>query len=264
MLLKGKIAIITGSAGGIGHGIATRLADQGAHVVLTSRSVERGRIVAQEIEETGGAASCRRFVLEDVTSGEELIDSVVAEHGRLDILINNAVSHPTLPPMPLEAMTHAQLQEGISTNLTNVLTLTSRAFPHLEKVRGCVLNIGSVAVNRNMLGIPLYTILKGALTQMTKVLAAEWAAAGVRVNQINPGAVQSEALRNIGIPDEYVAPLLAHYQQYHPLGRLGTPDDIGSLAGFMVSDDAAWMTGAVVDMDGGYSVQGVPVPQAET
>lgn len=264
MLLKGKIAIITGGAGGIGHGIARRLAAQGAHVVLTSRSEERGKKVAQEIEATGGSASCRRFVLEEAASGEELIDSVLADYGRIDILVNNAVSHPTLPSMPLEAMTYAQLQAGILTNLTNVLALTTRAFPHLEKGGGCVLNIGSVAVNRNMLGIPLYTILKGALTQMTRVLAAEWAAAGVRVNQINPGAVQSEAFRNIGIPDEYVATLLAHYREYHPLGRLGTPEDIGALASFIVSDDAAWMTGAVVDMDGGYSVQGVPVPRVAT
>lgn len=177
--------------------------------------------------------------------------------GRLDILVNNALSHPTLPPLPLQEMNKTMIESGITTNLTNTMALTGSAHRFLQQSQGVVLNIGSAVVNRYMLGIPLYSVVKGGLTQMTKTLAAEWARDGIRVNQINPGVVKTEAYRNIGIPAELLPMLIEHYSQCHPLGRVGEPQDVAALATFIVSDDASWMSGSILDIDGAYSCQGV-------
>lgn len=257
MALEGKVAIITGSTGGIGRSIAEHLSSLGAHVVVTSRDLEKAAGVAAELTDSGRRATPGCFLLEEQSTGKELIETVLAVHQRIDILVNNAISHPSLPPLPLQDLEYEQLEGGISANLTNVIALTARAYPHLKRSKGSVLNIGSAVVNRNMAGIPLYTIVKGALTQLTKTLASEWAKDGIRVNQINPGFVKTDAFKNIGIPEEQVPAFIEYYRQFHPLGRVGEPQDIGTLATFMVSDDASWLTGAIVDMDGGYSAQGI-------
>ncbi len=260
MSLNGKVAIITASAGGIGRGIAERLAALGAQVVITRRSAERAEKVAAEIEKSYGAASYHPYELENRDSGKELLESVYNQHKRIDFLVNNAISHPTLPPIPLEVLEYDLMQTGITANLTNVLFLTALVHPYLKETSGSVLNIGSAVVNRTMLGVPLYSILKGAMTQMTKTLAAEWAKDSIRVNQINPGLVKSEAYKNIGIPSEVFSAMANYYSQHHPLGRIGSPHEIGALASQMLSDDLAWMTGSIVEMDGGYSIQGIPLP----
>ena len=257
MTLNGKVAIVTGSAGGIGRGIAEKLASLGVQVVITSRAIERAEKVAAEITDKYGSATFGCFELENKDSGTELLDTVYKQFNRIDILVNNAVSHPTLPPLPLEGLDYNLLQAGITANLSNVIHLTAQAHTYLKETKGSVLNIGSAVVNRNMLGIPLYSILKGALSQMTKSLAAEWAKDCIRVNQINPGMVKSEAYKNIGIPPEIYSDMVKKYAEFHPLGRVGEPKEIGALAGQFLSEEVSWMTGAIVDMDGGYSIQGV-------
>ena len=260
MSLKGKVAIVTGSAGGIGRGIAEALAARGAMVVITSRSLERAENVASEIAERFGDANSCCYQLESQESAKKLLEMVVNQHQRIDFLVNNAVSHPTLPPIPLEGIDYDLLQAGITANLSNILYLSSLAHAYLKETKGSLLNIGSAVTNRNMLGVPLYAIVKGAMSQMTKSLAGEWVKDGIRVNQINPGLVESEAPKNIGIPPEIYSVMAQHYLRFHPLGKIGTPQDIGALAGHLLSNDLSWMTGAIIDMDGGYSVQGIPLP----
>lgn len=259
-VLKDKVAIVTGSCGGIGKSIAMSLSSMGAHIIITSRDKDRAEKMASELEKNGHRATPCRFKLEESQSGVNLLDTAIKAGGRLDILVNNAVSHPTLPPLPLQNMSYEQLEVGITTNLTNILALNAIAHPYLKKTNGCVLNVGSAVVNRNMKSIPLYIIVKGALTQMTKTLAAEWANDNIRVNQINPGVVQTESFKNIGVKKKGISCRIKHYEKYHPLGRIGTPQEIGALAAFMVSPEASWMTGSVIDLDGGFSIQAIPAP----
>jgi len=262
MGIDGKVAVVTGSSAGIGKATVLRLAQRGIKVVVTSRDVERAAAVVDQIEATGGRALAAKFDLLCEEDGDALVQTTLAAFGRLDYLVNNAFSYETLPPIPIQELSADQMVQGITTNVTRTLVLTGRCHSALKETRGRVLTIGSVVVNRAMLGIPLYSIAKGALTEMTKVLAAEWAQDGITVNQINPGVVWSDAHKSIGIPEEQVPLVYDYYSQFHPLGRVGKPDDVAELATSILLADSDWMTGAVVDLDGGYSRQGIPLPGA--
>ena len=257
--LQDKVAVVTGSTAGIGGAIAGRLASYGAHVIITGRSMETAEAAAAGIRAQGGRATPCRFDLEDPSTIESLLSTVTTIDNRLDILVNNALSRTVLPQVPIQDLEPLQLQVGVNTNFSNVLALTLKSYNLLKQTKGCVLNIGSVVVNRNIVGYAIYTIIKGALTQSTRALAAEWASEGIRVNQINPGFVMTDTLQK-QLPPEHLAGFKEQFSRMHPLGRIGEVQDVSSLAAYMVSDDASWMTGSVVDIDGGYSVQGLPAP----
>jgi dehydrogenase/reductase SDR family protein 4 len=260
--LDGKVAIVTGSSSGIGKGIAIALAKNGAYVVVTSRTYKRAVKVAEGIMKQGGRAMPYSFDLEDHRSGELLLDAVSKHLNRVDILVNNAISRDSIAPARFSELQYDHLASGISANLTNTMHLTSQAYPHLKSTKGIVVNIGSVIVNRHMTGLLLYSVIKGAISQLTKGLASEWANDGIRVNQINPGFVETDSMLE-RYPENVLKDCKTQLQDHHPLGRIGKNSDIAELAAYMVSDEARWMTGAVVDMDGGYSVQGIPFPQLD-
>lgn len=256
--LKDKTAIITGSSAGIGKAIAVLFSRLGAQVVVTSRSLDRAEEVCEELRLHGGRATACVFDIDDPATISPVLEAATASGG-MDILINNALSRPAIAPLPLQDMEYSQLQAGVNANLTNVLALTMAAYPLLKKARGTVLNIGSAVVNRHTIGIPLYTILKGAVGQATKVLAAEWAGDGIRVNQINPGFVHTDTF-SARQTAENIRMFTEQFSKLHPLGRVGEMEDVAALAAFLVSDQAAWITGAMVDVDGGFSIQGALFP----
>lgn len=257
--VRNKVAVVTGSSSGIGKGIALALAKRGARVVITSRTLATAARVAAEVETQGGLAFPCVYDLEQPESGQELLASVQREWKRIDIVVNNALQRTELGPRPFQEITYGQLQAAITVNLTNTMALAARAYPYLRESGGVLLNIGSVIVNRHMDGLALYAIIKGAISQATQVLAAEWARDGIRVNQINPGFVVTDSLAE-RVPAPVVEALRAQFLPHHPLGRLGTVDDLGELAAFLVSRQAGWMTGTIVDLDGGYSRQGISFP----
>lgn len=258
--LKDKTAVVTGSSGGIGKAIAVLFARLGAHVVVTSRAIGRAEEVCEEIRQDGGRATACIFDIDDPATISPLLEAATASSG-VDILVNNALSRPTIAPLFLHDMEYSQLQAGVTANLTNVLALTMAAYPYLKRARGSVLNIGSAVVNRHTVGIPLYTILKGAVGQATRVLAAEWAGDGIRVNQINPGFVRTDTF-SARQTAENIRMITEQFTKLHPLGRVGEAEDVAALAAFLVSDQAAWITGAMVDVDGGFSIQGALFPAA--
>lgn len=253
--MENKVAIVTGGTAGIGGEIATTLAKSGVTVVVTSRTLERAQDKVAEIMKHGGNGLAVPCNLESSAEMRSLVGTVIDTYGQLDILVNNAVSHQTLPPLSIQDLAFEELAAGINTNLTNVLGLTCEAYPYLKTHRGSVLNIGSAVINQHLRGIPLYTIVKGSLSQMTKVLAYEWAP-DVRVNQINPGFTRTAAHKEIGIPDDQVDTFLEAFRKFHPLERVGKPQDISLAAEYLVSDKAAWITGIEMNIDGGYSVNG--------
>lgn len=257
-----KVAIITGSTKGIGRAIAECLAASGFQVVITSRTLAQAQDVASAMQQQGLHAVGVAFNIESQTSGVRLIEQTMDQFGRLDVLVNNALSTSAL--VPLDSAKAEAIEKGVTSNLTHTLLLTRLAYPHLKLTRGHVINIASAVVNRHVLGIPLYTILKGALNQMTTVLASEWAQDQIRVNGINPGFIRTEAFFEMGMSRDQVDKSYDHYQAYHPMGSVGKPLDIGHLVAFLCSDGAGFISGVNIGADAAFSVQGVPmfIPEA--
>ncbi len=260
MSFKGKVAIVTGSTGGIGREIAEGLASKGAHVVFTSRDNETAEKVVQEAKARGASAMACHFDQEDPSTWGAMLDAVHENYRRLDILVNNAFYRLPFPRDRLLETSYPRLQKYITANLTNVLALTLQSFPYLKKNKGSVLNIGSAGVKRRLLviGSSLYVIVKGALNELTRTLAANWAKDGVRVNQINPGFVITDTFKR-SFSKEQIDIIVKEFERAHPIGRLGRPRDISELAAFILSGKASWMTGSILNIDGGASVQGMPI-----
>ncbi len=257
MTFGNKVALVTGSTKGIGQAIAVGLARSGAKVVITSRKLEGAERLADSLRSQGLNAVGAQFDLAATKNPAELVDFTTNHFGRLDILVNNAITQDAA--LPMGAVSDCQINSIFQANITNTLLLCKSAYPYLKANEGNIINISSVVTNRYMLGLPLYAIIKGAITQMTKVLAAEWGKDKVRVNAINPGCVRTSVYENLGLSGEVAETNFKYVEQFHPLGRIGESEEIANMANFLASDKAQFVTGGIFDVDGGYTIQGIDI-----
>ena len=245
-VMKGRVAIVTGAAKGIGAGIAAAMGAAGAAVVVNyARDREGAERVASAIIAKGGRAIA---VQADVSLGpdvERLFAASREAFGDLDILVNNA---SVFSFAPLAQTTDAQLRDMIDANLIGAINTCREALKHFGPKGGAIVNIGSMSSEIYSAGAVAYTATKAAITGVTGVLAVELAPRGIRVNQINPGAVDTEGARAIGAMSEASR---AAFAARTPLGRVGTPADIASVAVFLASDAARWITGECLAVSGG-------------
>jgi 3-oxoacyl-[acyl-carrier protein] reductase len=236
--LEGRTALVTGGSRGIGRAIVAELARAGAHVVIGYRS---GADEAAELaEETGG-----RAVQADVSSAEDAA-RLVEEAGEIDILVNNAgVTRDGL----LARMSDDDWREVIDTNLSSVFyTCRAVARPMMRKRAGAIVNLSSIVGLHGNLGQTNYGASKAGIIGFTKSLARELGSRGVRANVVAPGYVTTRLTEVI--PDELKAVMLTNT----PLGRLGSPEDVAAAVRFLCSDEASFITGEVLLVDGGLGM----------
>jgi NAD(P)-dependent dehydrogenase (short-subunit alcohol dehydrogenase family) len=246
---KGRAALVTGATRGIGFGIAEELVNRGANVCITARKPDELEEAIRNLDPDGtGRAFAARGSADDDEHQHAAVAETVQRFGRLDILVNNAAVNPQYGPL-MEADLGA-VRKVFEVNVVAVLAWTQRAWEaSMREHGGAVLNVASVGGLRAGSPIGAYNASKAALIHLTRQLAVEMAP-GVRVNAIAPAVVKTKFARALyeGREEE----VAAHY----PLKRLGRPEDTAKLAAFLLSDDASWITGETVTIDGGITVGG--------
>jgi NAD(P)-dependent dehydrogenase (short-subunit alcohol dehydrogenase family) len=247
--LEGRAALVTGATSGIGRATALRFAEEGARVAVVGRNVEELERVALQVSARGGGDLLA--IRADVTSEEDArraVEKTVEAFGALDVLVNAA---GILANGTVETTTLGAWDEMMNVNLRSVFHLTQLALPHLERRPGNVVNVSSVTGLRAFPGVLAYCVSKAGVDQLTRCAALELAAKGVRVNAVNPGVVVTEVHRRSGMSEDAYAAFLEHSTETHPLGRVGTAEEVAELILFLASDRAAWITGATYSIDGG-------------
>jgi NAD(P)-dependent dehydrogenase (short-subunit alcohol dehydrogenase family) len=243
-LLEGRIAIVSGSTGGIGASIAKQLARLGASVVLTGRSVESGRDVTKEISEVGGDV---KFIQADVRSPEQinsLIEDTLREFGGLDILVNNAAVETETKPEELDLETWHDM---LDTDFRAYWLTAKYAYPLLAKSdHAAVVNIGSNHSHATHPAKFPYNAIKAGIDGMTRSMATAWGVEGIRVNSVNPGWTMVDR-----ITEDMTQERMRELERIHPIGRLGAPCDVANAVVFLASDLAGFVTGECLVVDGG-------------
>jgi 3-oxoacyl-[acyl-carrier protein] reductase len=240
--LSGKVALVTGASRGIGRAIATRLAEQGATVVCAARG-DHAKATADAIAAAGGSASMLALDVTDDAAVAKAPGEVVERHGRLDVVVSNAgITRDQL----LMRMKREDWDAVIATNLTAAFTLAQAAIrPMLKQKSGRIIAISSVVGEIGNAGQTNYAASKAGLIGFAKALAREVASRGITVNVIAPGMVDTDMTRAIAEKAQ------VDWAAQIPLGRLGTGDDIASAACYLASDEAAYITGHVLAVNGG-------------
>jgi len=244
--LKGKVAVVTGASKGIGAGIAKAMAEAGAAVVVNyASSVEAAKHVVDQIVRQGGRAIAVQGSVSIAADVKRLFAETTSAFGSVDVLVNNAGIGEFAP---VEAVTEEQYRRLFDTNVLGTILTIQEAVKHFGSNGGSIINISSVASVSPTPGSGVYAATKAAVNTVTTVLAMELGNRRIRVNAIAPGPVETDATRAAGLIG---SELEKHLVAQTPLGRLGQPEDIGRVAVFLASDDAAWVTGSWIRASGG-------------
>ena len=240
--LSGKVAIVTGASRGIGRGVATMLASRGAHVVATARG-ENAAETAAQIQGAGHHAEAAALEVTDAASIDALITGVLQRHSRIDILVNNAgVTRDQL----MLRMKRDDWDQVIGTNLTASFALSQAAIrPMLKQRSGRIINISSVVGQTGNAGQANYAASKAGLIGFSKALARELASRNITVNVVAPGLIETDMTKAI------TEKAHGDWTSQIPLGRLGTTADVAAAVCFLASDEASYITGQVLAVNGG-------------
>jgi 3-oxoacyl-[acyl-carrier protein] reductase len=245
--LDGKVALVTGASKGIGAGIAKALAAEGAAVVVNySSSKAEGEAVAKEITGQGGKAVAVQANMAKTGDIERLFAESKKAFGRLDILVNNAGLYEF---GPLENLTEENFHKQFNVNVLGLLLASQAAAKQFDGNGGSVINISSVVSTLGLPGSSIYSGTKGAVDAITRSLAVELGSRQIRVNAIRPGMVETEGTHSAGILE---SDMRKQVQAQTPVGRIGKPQDIASMAVFLASSDSSWITGETFLVSGGY------------
>lgn len=254
--LAGRVALITGASQGIGAAIAARFAAEGAHVALCARRAEPLEATAAAIRANGGSASYSAFDVADHAALADFVASTAAQHGRLDVLVNNA---PSVTYSAIVDMTPESFRKDFEVNVNSAFVSTREAFKvMLPAQRGSIINVSSINGLLGLANMAAYGTAKAALIHFTKCAAMEGARANVRVNAIAPGVINTPATA-AGFAGPY-ADWGKKIAAQVPMGRFGEAHEIAGVALFLASDDSAYVTATCISADGGKAAELVVPP----
>jgi 3-oxoacyl-[acyl-carrier protein] reductase len=255
MRLTDRVAVVTGASRGIGRGIAHRLAvEEGARVAITARGAEALLSVAREIEQAGGRVLAMPGDAGSAADVDALFERVLSSWGRVDVLVNNAAW--ASPQAHFLEMDLQHWETVLRTNLTSVYLHCHRAANCMvdRGIHGSIVNISSFAAARAHRQMAAYDATKGGMEAMTRSMAIDLAPFGIRVNVVGPGAIHNQDEQPLS---------LDRRGETVPLGRVGVPEDIAAAVAFLASDEAAYITGQILYVDGGMLAQ-LRSPQVDT
>lgn len=240
-----RVALVTGASRGIGAATARRFAQDGASVALAARAEEDLDTLVAEITEAGGTAVSVRTDIGDPDAVEQMVTRTLEAFGRLDFAINNAAGGGH-PPTPLPEVDIEQFESAVAINLRGTFLCMKHEIPAiLESGGGAIVNMTSTAGLEGVAGLAAYVSTKHAIVGLTKVAALEFASRGLRVNAVAPGPILTEQLERAGAAGQQSA------AKALPIGRLGRPEEVAATIAWLCGEDASFMTGAVLPVDGG-------------
>ena len=247
MRLSGKVALVTGGSRGIGFATAKILSENGAKIVITGKDKDR-------LEKSTSKISGSIGIVADIKNSKDVknvVSKTIEKFGKLDILVNNAGIFPKIKL--LHEIDEDEWNEVLDVNLTGQFRFTKEAIPHLQKTGGSIINISSDAGLKAYQGFnaDAYSASKAALIILTKCWALEYAKDKVRVNCICPGVVDTDMTK----PFMKTQKDKEFMNNEHPIGRIGQPEEVAKAIMYFASDDASWVTGAVLAVDGGESIK---------
>jgi meso-butanediol dehydrogenase/(S,S)-butanediol dehydrogenase/diacetyl reductase len=241
---EGKVVIVTGAGSGIGAATARRFAREGAAVALVDREQEKVNAVRSGLG--GGQSLSHAADVSDEVQVRAMVETVVSRFGHIDVLVNNAGVVTTGPLLQLST---PDWRKVMDTDLDGVFFCTRAALPELVKTKGCIVNTSSVSGLGGDWNMAAYNAAKGAITNLTRSLALELGQDGVRVNAVNP------SLTATGMTEDMLGDkaLIGKFMERMPLGRIGQPEDVADVIAFLASEDARFVTGVNLPVDGGLS-----------
>ena len=247
MRVKDKVAIVTGASSDIGKGVVKRLVEEGAKVILVARNLEGLEKTRKEIgsENATASISCD---LTNESQVQQSVNQIVDTYGKIDILVNNAGA--INDPVHFHQMQDAEIKKLIDVNLFGVFHMTKAVLEKMYEVRnGVIVNIGSISGERAIPRVHLaaYSATKAAISMFTKAIAVEYARRNIRCNCVNPGIINSGMIKPY-LDDPQARKVL---EERLPLARIGEPADVANAVLYLVSDEANWVTGTILNVDGG-------------
>jgi len=253
--LDGKVALITGATSGIGRSAAILFAEEGAEVVVAGRRRDKGTELVDSIKRRGGEAHYVQGDVSKASDCERIVRAAVEKYGKLDIVLNNAgIVHVAR----VTDTSEADWDRVLDVNLKGVFLVSKYAIPEMLKAGGgSIVNTGSIYGNLGAGSYAAYCASKGGVLNLTRALAIEYADKNIRINCVSPGSVMTEMLeQEIKIWGSDNPELQKEkFAQMQPNRRIASPEEVAKVVLFLASDDASYMTGANVDVDGGYSAQ---------